>query len=362
MKENYANNAKSIYINPTSDFGFKKIFGEEANKDLLIDFLNSMLDKQYHIKELKFQVTEQLPNHGDDRKAIFDIYCESILGEKFIIEMQNADSGFFFERSIYYGTFAVQKQAIKGKWDYNFARVFFIGILDFNYDTDLKYWKKRKLLRNFTLCDDNGVKMSDKLHYMYLQLRFFKKKSHQLKTQFDKWCYFLKNLEYFDSIPKILNEEIFMKAFETSKVSNLSDAEYIMYQISNSKRYDIELIEETAVRRGVKSGIEKGEKIGIEKGEKIGIEKGEKIGIEKGEKIGIEKGEKIGIEKGEKIGIEKGEKIGIEKGEKIGIKKAMEITILNAFDNSYKPESISNFTGIPLTNILEILKKNERIY
>jgi predicted transposase/invertase (TIGR01784 family) len=155
--------------------------------------------------------------------------------------------------------------------------------------------------------------MSDKLHYMYLQLRFFKKKSHQLKTQFDKWCYFLKNLESFDSIPKILNEEIFMKAFETSKVSNLSDAEYIMYQISNSKRYDIELIEETAVRRGVKSGIEKGEKIGI------------------------------------------------EKGEKIGIKKAMEITILNAFDNSYKPESISNFTGIPLTNILEILKKNGRI-
>jgi predicted transposase/invertase (TIGR01784 family) len=256
MKENLPPIIKSIYFDPTTDFGFKKLFGEEVNKDLLTDFLNSMLPEKYQIKELWFQKTEQLPNHGDDRKAIFDIFCQNEFGEKYIVEMQKADAGFFFERSIYYSTFAVQKQAPKGKWDYNFSKVFFVGILDFQYDKDIQYWKKRKLLRNFMLYDEDGVLMSDKLQLMFLQLRFFKKKSYQLKNKFDKWCYFLKNLESFESIPQILNEEIFMKAFETAKVSKMSDGDYYLYHISKTKKYDMELVEETAERRGVEIGME----------------------------------------------------------------------------------------------------------
>jgi predicted transposase/invertase (TIGR01784 family) len=309
MKENLSPIIKSIYFDPTSDFGFKKLFGEEVNKDLLKDFLNSILDERYQIKELWLQKTEQLPDHGDDRKAIFDIYCESVTDEKFIVEMQKSSTGFFFERSIYYTTFAVQKQAPKGKWDYNFSRVFFIGILDFNYDTDLSYWKRRKLLRNFSLKDDKGVKMSDNLHFMYLQLRFFKKKPSQLKTQFDKWCYFLKNLETFESIPKILNEDIFMKALSVAKVSKLSNADYIMYQISKSKKYDMELVEETAEKRGLKIGVVQGIEIGREQGVEIG----------------------------------------------------RETPVLNAFDQGNSPESISTFINIPLDDVQKILRKYGRI-
>ncbi|MBF6654728.1 hypothetical protein C3B48_03465, partial [Flavobacterium columnare] len=96
---------KAKYINPFTDFGFKKIFGEEASKNLLIDFLNALLPEYDQIKELSFKNTEQLGQTDLDRKAIYDIYCENEKGEKFIVELQKAKQNYFKERTIYYSTF-----------------------------------------------------------------------------------------------------------------------------------------------------------------------------------------------------------------------------------------------------------------
>jgi predicted transposase/invertase (TIGR01784 family) len=241
----------SIYFDPTTDFGFKKLFGEEINKDLLMNFLNSMLPPNHQISSLTFQKTEQLPDHEDERKAIYDILCQDKNGEKFIIEMQKSRMTYFPDRSVYYSSFPIQSQAIKGKWDFNLSRVYFIAILNFEYDENVKYWKKRQLLRSFSLRDDKGVLMTDNLHFKFLQLPLFTKKEHQLKTQFDKWCFFLNNLETFDKIPKILNEPVFMKAFEVATVHNMDPNDYILYQISKSKKYDMELLEDEAEERGI---------------------------------------------------------------------------------------------------------------
>ena len=80
----------SRYLNPYTDFGFKKLFGEEANKDLLSDFLNQLLPPKHQIAELHFRNPENLPDSPIERKAIFDIYCKSVTGEDFIVEMQKA--------------------------------------------------------------------------------------------------------------------------------------------------------------------------------------------------------------------------------------------------------------------------------
>jgi predicted transposase/invertase (TIGR01784 family) len=265
----------SVYFDPTTDFGFKKLFGEEANKDLLLDFLNSILPQEHQIRTLTFQKTEQLPEYEEERKSVFDILCKDIHGETFIVEMQRANMSHFMDRTIYYGTFPIQSQAKKGRWDFNLARVYLIAVLDFEYDKDRDYWKKRQLLRSFSLRDEKGVLMSDKLHFKFLQLPFFKKKRHQLGTRFDKWCYFLKNLEDFNSIPDILNEPLFMKAFDVAKVSKMDPDDYILYQISKSKKYDMEILEEEAEKRGMEKGFAKGMEKGMEKGIEKGIEKGE---------------------------------------------------------------------------------------
>ncbi len=216
-----------------------------------MDFLNSILPEEHQISSLTFQKTEQLPDHEDDRKTIFDILCEDKKGEKFIVEMQKSRMTYVMDRSLYYSSFPIQKQAKKGKWDFKLSRVYFIAIFDFEYDANTHYWKERQLLRSFSLKDDNGVLMTDKLHFKFLQLPFFTKNQDELERHFDKWCYFLKNLEDFDAIPNILNEPIFMKAFSVAKIKNMDANDYILYQISKSKKYDLELLEESAELRGM---------------------------------------------------------------------------------------------------------------
>lgn len=98
---------KAKYVNLFTDFGFKKIFGEEASKPLLMDFLNSLLPENNQIVALNFKNTEQLGQSDLDRKAIYDIYCENQKGEKFIVELQKAKQNFFKERTIYYSTFPI---------------------------------------------------------------------------------------------------------------------------------------------------------------------------------------------------------------------------------------------------------------
>ncbi len=101
------------YINPYTDFGFKKLFGEEGNKNLLIDFLNQLLPLHHQIKDLSFRNLENLPDSTEERKAFFDIHCEAESGERFIVEMHTstklsagkAKVDFFKDRMMYYLTY-----------------------------------------------------------------------------------------------------------------------------------------------------------------------------------------------------------------------------------------------------------------
>ena len=74
------------YISLLTDFGFKRIFGTNPNKDLLIDFLNSLFDGEQVVKNVTFLNSEHVGDVRTDRKAIFDVYCENEKGEKFIVE------------------------------------------------------------------------------------------------------------------------------------------------------------------------------------------------------------------------------------------------------------------------------------
>jgi len=109
------------FINPFTDFGFKKIFGEENNKEFLIDFLNDLLGVE--IVNLSYLKTEKLGLAEIDRRAIYDLYCENERGEKFIVELQRAKQENFKDRSIYYASFPIQEQVKRGKWNYELKAI-----------------------------------------------------------------------------------------------------------------------------------------------------------------------------------------------------------------------------------------------
>ena len=188
---------KAKYINPYTDFGFKKIFGEEASKPQLIDFLNALLPNSEKIVELNFKNTEQLGPTDLDRKAVYDIYCENDKGEKFIVELQKAKQNYFKERTIYYSTFPIREQAEKGEWNYNLKAVYCVGILDFTFDDYESEPERNDFLHTVKLKNQHGKVFYDRLTYVYLEMPNFAKTESQLETRLDKWLYFIKHLEDF---------------------------------------------------------------------------------------------------------------------------------------------------------------------
>ena len=120
------------YINPFTDYGFKRLFGEEPNKELLLDFLNELLrEEQGQITSLTYLKNENLGSSDVDRKAIFDIYCENERGEKFIVELQKTKQNFFKDRTVYYATFPIREQARRADWNFELKAVYTVAILDF---------------------------------------------------------------------------------------------------------------------------------------------------------------------------------------------------------------------------------------
>lgn len=245
----------SKYFNPYTDFGFKKLFGEEGSKDLLRDFLNQLLPAHHQIAQLSFKNPENFSSTLEERKAIFDIYCESATGERFIVEMQKAKMHFFKDRSLFYSTFPLREQGQRGAWDFRLLPVYFIAILDFVYD---EKEDERKFRRDVCLKDQDGDIFYDKLHFKFLQMPLFTKQEHELETHFDKWVYFLKHLEDMDHIPAILNEPVFQKGFEIAQVSHLSSEQYDDYLKSVLTYNEAKAVTDTAFAEGEQQGIVKG--------------------------------------------------------------------------------------------------------
>ncbi len=248
---------KDKYVSPFTDFGFKKLFGTDCNKELLIDFLNELLRKdEGRIVDLTYLPTEQLGRTLLERRAIYDIYCETEQGEKFIVELQRVKQTHFKDRSIYYSTFPIQDQAITGKWDFQLKAVYMIGILDFVFDDtkdDTKVFHHEvqlfdkatkspaasaELSLNPSLSESCLKKTStqedaySKLTYIYLELPKFKKSVEELETHFEKWLYILKNLPTFTSRPPELQEKSFDQLFRQAELANYSDGEYKAYEAS----------------------------------------------------------------------------------------------------------------------------------
>jgi len=237
------------YINPFTDFGFKKIFGEEANKDLLIDFLNELLASQNrHIKDLTFKKTNRLGTTGLDRNVVFDLYCESDTGEKFTVELQKAKQSFFKDRMLYYSSFSVQEQGVKGDWNYQLKPVYVVGILDFIIEEN----KKSDIVvsHNQLMDKDRHIVFYDKLTFVTLQMPNFTKSEDELETNFDKWLFVIKNLHRLDTIPERLKTKIFEKLFKSASYSALNKADRDKYEESLKYYNDLKNSLDTAFDDG----------------------------------------------------------------------------------------------------------------
>lgn len=250
------------YINPFTDYGFKKLFGEEINKDLLLDFLNELLkSEQGQIKNLTYLKNEHLGTTEVDRKAIFDLYCENEKGEKFIVELQKSKQNFFKDRTVYYSTFPITQQAKRADWNYELQAVYTIALLDFVFEADKN--EPNKFRYDVKLTDIETQKVFyDKLTFIYLEMPKFNKTVDQLETRFDKWLYVLKNLNKLDRVPDKLREQIFNKVFETAEIAKFNTQQVLSYEDSlkyyRDMRNSIETAKDEKANEIAKNMLKKG--------------------------------------------------------------------------------------------------------
>ena len=246
------------YIDPYTDFGFKKLFGTELNKDLLISFLNSLFNNSAkEIKDVKYLNGEHLGDGYGDRRSVFDVYCMTEDGSRFIVEMQKAEQEYFKDRSVYYATVPIREQAPKGKWDYHLEGVYTVGVLNFvfpdnEYPAD-SYVHEVKLKDT----DDNHI-FYDKLTFVYLEMPKFNKTEDELETMFDKWMFALRNLSRLMERPRALQERIFKRLFDQAEIANFNDQERREYEESVKDYRDYYSTVKTAHKKGKAEGRAEG--------------------------------------------------------------------------------------------------------
>jgi predicted transposase/invertase (TIGR01784 family) len=242
-----------VYINLFTDFGFKKIFGTDSNKDLLIHFLNTVLENEINpITELEFANGEFLGRRAKDRKAIVDVFCKTKKGERFIIELQRAEQDFFKDRSLFYATFPIQEQAKKGNWNFELLPVYTVCIMDFVFNES----EQDKVITCVQLREKGKDEpFLDKLTFVYVEMPKFLKDEHELETVLDKWLYFFKHLHEFKDLPATAQEGIFQKLFQESKILNYSPKEAMKYKESWKSYNDYYNTIEFAKFKAVKEAV-----------------------------------------------------------------------------------------------------------
>jgi len=276
------------FLDIKTDYAFKKVFGVEENKDILIEFLNSIVDfpQDNQIKDLKIVDPYNIPMLKGMKDTYVDVKAVLEDGSKVIIEMQVLNHEGFEKRVLYNMAKNYSAQLIQGESYSLLNPIIAITIADFTMfnDTD-------KIVTYFKLLEKTEfIDYSNDIEMIFVELPKFNKTLQELKTIQDKYIYFIKNAGSLECIPKELNT--LQKAFGIINEANLSQEELeIQY-----KRKEFISIQKLALKKALNDGMKKGLREGLKEGLQKGIEQGVKQGIEQGVKQGIEQG----IEKGKK--------------------------------------------------------------
>ena len=284
---------KETFMNLMTDFAFKKLFGEQANKRILLRFLNILFAPEgKEVRDVTFLDKEVLPEGPDGKRILYDIYCVSAEEkEHIIVEMQQVYHDFFENRTVFYSSKAMAMQGRKGG-NYNELRpVYSIFLVDFHFPHMTK-----KTMHDVRLMDIHSHEIySDLFRMLFLHLADAKHDWDSCTTDYDKILFLIKNMHKMDKDSKAYKSREFDEMFREAEIDNLVNEEAVAYSQSRLK------YEETlaAVDYASNSSFERGIAIGEERGREAGIAIGEERGREAGIAIGEERGRQAGIAIGE---------------------------------------------------------------
>lgn len=228
-EEEYIYDGEGRFVDPILDFGFKKMFGEEDSAEVLMLFLNSLFKDEPDfepIVEITYIDKEALGETKNDRSSVFDINCKTSTGKHFIIEMQKATQPHFTDRTIYYISRGIVRQAQKGTWDYQLTPVHCVSFLNF-----VNKHLEKELVNSCGWTNlRTGRLVSDTIRATYIQLPLFDKTKEECATIFDKIIYTFKNMRSLRDMPFTGENSIFKFLEEKLSLANLTEKERDAYE------------------------------------------------------------------------------------------------------------------------------------
>ena len=298
----YTTTMLNKYLNPKTDFSFKKIFGTTKNQDILIAMLNAVLANQLHrpIKSVVFLTTFQDPEVAKKKQSIVDVLCQDSDGCQYIIEMQVPDAEGFQERAQYYAAKAFISQLAAGKNYLHLKKVIFLAFVDFTlFPQKTAYKSEHMTLDSKSLAHD-----LDKMSFTFVELPKFSKTNttpiEELSLE-EKFYYFLHHAPEMEeaAVQTLVGKDaIIGKAFQALNRFFCTEAELQRYEAEEKRDRDHRAILAKANHQGKEKGLQQG----LQKGRKEGLQKGRK----EGEQVGLQRGLQKGRKEGEQVGLEKG--------------------------------------------------------
>ena len=243
------------FLDVKTDFAFKKVFGSEDSKDILINFLNSMItfENDAQIKSLEIVDPYNIPMLKGMKDTYVDVKAQLDNGHHVIIEMQVLNHEGFEKRILYNAAKKYSAQLKKGDDFHLLNPVIALTITDFELFPDQK-----ELISHYKLLEKKQlIEYNDDIELIFIELPKFKKQEQELVTIQDKWIYFIKNAGSLEYIPNNMTGEL-EKAYQIANEANFSEEELDLQHRKKDWIYIQKSSLELATRKGLEAGMEAG--------------------------------------------------------------------------------------------------------
>jgi predicted transposase/invertase (TIGR01784 family) len=245
------------FVDPKTDIAFKKIFGNDAHKSILIEFLNEILELDSPIESVTINNAYQVPRLKGLKETTLDVKATDKLKREFIVEMQVEKETAFAKRAVYYSSKAYSQQLKKAQKYHLLKPVIFLGILDFTM-----FEHENVISRHLILNKDTGQHDLKDLEFNFIELPKFTKAERELETVADKWIYFLQHADDLDRVPENTNTPALQDAYEVAAQHTWTREELDIYEAQEFKiavnANVLETARSEALQQGIEQGIEQG--------------------------------------------------------------------------------------------------------
>ena len=266
------------YVDILSDAGFKAVFGDHRNKDVLIDLINVLLPESRSVKDISYATTE-IPGFSLSNKSVrLDLRCTGDEGSEFIVEMQCYRQENLFRRCVLYSSLVYSSGSRKGdRQEYELPPVYFICLLSGDAEISGRTgqeWEEH-VVTEYTFREKAMGDVPDEtISCIFVELNRFRKPLEDCGTLVDKWCYALKHIGTLDRLPEDLRVEALERLFRACEISKFDKAQKLSYEKNMITERDYYNIINTAKKDGIRAGLQQG----LEEGLQQGLEEGRQEG------------------------------------------------------------------------------------